>query len=192
MNIERIDKNKVLIDLCDKEMERLSIEYSTLHIPQNKPVIKAFIELAKAKTGINTYPHSKIRIEAMPYEGGCFLLITLKYPNLFVGKKFRIVRKVFERIFLFGTSNDMIQAIQKLYGDGNFRYQSRLILYREHYCLLIESCVGIDKKSVHILEEYACQIYTQTIRIAHIKEHGTTIVLQNAVEIIGKNFYLCG
>ncbi len=188
MNIELIDENKVLIDLCDDDMERLCIEYATLDSRKNTPVIKTLIEIAKAKAGLTTYPHTKILVDTMPYDGGCFILITLQHPPLLNGKKFRILKKSFARIFVFANSNDMIQAMEKIFCYGHLHCQSYLYLYREHYYLLIESLSGIEKVTIHLLNEYACRNFSQTIKIAHVKEHGTIIVAKNAIEILGSSF----
>ncbi len=188
MNIELIDKNKVLIDLCDDDMQRLSIEYTTLQERKNISVIKTLIEIAKIKTGLITNAYARIMVDTMPYDGGCFILITLKQPNFLSGKKFRIIKKSFERIFVFDSTDDMINATEKLCRCHCRHYKSSLLLYKGNYCLLIESVSGIEKFSVHLLCEYACTNYANSVKIAHIKEHATTVITQNAVETIGKAF----
>ncbi len=188
MNIELIDENKVLIDLCDDDMQRLCIEYATLQERKNITVIKTLIEIAKIKTGLITNAHTKIIVDTMPYDGGCFILVTLKQPNFLSGKKFRIIKKSFERIFVFDSTDDMIRATEKLCRCHCRHYKSSLFLYQGNYCLLIEAVAGMEKSSVHLLGEYACQSYANSVKIAHIKEHATTVITQNAVETIGKAF----
>lgn len=60
-------------------MKLLSIEYNSLNAksPYNRKIINSLIDIAKIKTGTLHTRYSGIFVEAMPYDGGCFILITL-------------------------------------------------------------------------------------------------------------------
>ena len=80
MNIELLDEKRVLIDLCVEDMQLLSLEYKNLSMKSasNRKIINNLVRIAKIKTGFHTEEGATVFVEAMPYEGGCFILITLK------------------------------------------------------------------------------------------------------------------
>lgn len=187
MNIELLDEKRVLIDLCVEDMQLLSLEYKTLSMqsPNSRKIIKSLVKIAKVKTGFQPGDNSVVYVEAMPYDGGCFILITLKATNK-EQKKFRIVRKPFRKMFCFDSCENMLCAVEKLYINGCESYKSTLIYKDDEYYLLISSPKPVENSINIITNEYAVSKYTNTIKIAHITEYGKVIAEKNAVEKIGR------
>ena len=187
MNIELLDEKRVLIDLCVEDMQLLSLEYKTLSMqsPNNRKIIKSLVKIAKVKTGLQPDENSAVYVEAMPYDGGCFILITLKATSK-EQKKFRIVRKPFRKMFRFDNCENMLCAIEKLYLNKYRSYKSTLICKDDEYYLLISSPKPVEASVNIITNEYAISKYTHTTKIAHITENGKILAERNAVEKIGR------
>ena len=141
MNIELLDEKRVLIDLCVEDMQLLSLEYKnfSMESANNRRVINNLVRIAKVKTGFCTEKNTPVFVEAMPYEGGCFILITLKDNGKERSKKYRVVRKLYRRMFIFENCEAMLSAVEKLYPQYSKLYKSTLIIYDNTYCLLIST-----------------------------------------------------
>ncbi len=187
MNIELIDERRVLIELCSGDMEELQIKYSTLRADseEGRTALRRLIYIAQQQTGFRITPDPVFLIEAIPYSGGCFILITLKEKS-FRGKKFRILRRnPFQRIFSFESCEDILCALEKLYACRPVRYSSSIILYNGTYFLLITNGTKISAYIRVTAEEYALNSTSDRIIIAHITEHGKYVAKDNAVETAG-------
>lgn len=187
MNIELLDEKRVLIDLCVEDMQMLSLEYKALNMqsPNNRKVIKNLVQIAKIKTGFQTDEGSVVFVEAMPYDGGCFILITLK-GNEIKGRKFRVLKRPYIKIFRFDSCENMLCAIEKLYLNNFKNYKSILIFYKDSYYLLIYSKNNVKSAVNIIANEFSNHSSSNIIYIAHIIEHGKVLSENNAIETIGK------
>lgn len=186
MNIELIDKKRVLFDLCNDDMKLLSIEYNEFNLksPENVWIIKNLINIAKERTGFYAPKNSSLLVEAMPYDGGCFILITIKGKHI-RGKKFKVLRKPFKIMFSFKNCENMLCAIEKVYRYSPSNYGSSIILYKDCYHILITSNSKISNNIISILYEYSENSFSNSIKIAHIIELGKTILKDNAIKIAG-------
>lgn len=186
MNIELIDEKRVLIDLCLEDMQLLSIEYNSLDTKSsyNRKIINSLISIAKIKTGFRYPGKSSVYVEAMPYDGGCFILITLNEKKQ-KRRKYKIMKKWFRSMFIFECCEDMLCAIERLYNIKQSSYNSSLIYYKKNYCLLLMSQKPIKADVILTVNEYSSKRCSSKIQMSHILEHGTTIACNNAVEKIG-------
>lgn len=187
MNIELLDEKRVLIDLCVEDMQMLSLEYKALSMqsPNNRKIIKNLVQIAKIKTGFHTDEGSVVFVEAMPYDGGCFILITLK-ENELKGKRFRVLKKPYKKIFCFDSCENMLCAIEKLYLNNLKNYKSILIFYKDSYYLLISSKNNVKSAVNIVVSEFSNHSSSNIIYITHIIEHGKVLSENNAIETIGK------
>lgn len=187
MNIELLDEKRVLIDLCVEDMQMLSLEYKALSMqsPNNRKVIKNLVQIAKIKTGFQTDEGSVVFVEAMPYDGGCFILITLK-ENEIKGRRFRVLKKPYKKIFRFDNCENMLCAIEKLYLNNFKSYKSILMFYKDSYYLLIYSKNNVKSSVNTIANEFSDHSSSNIIYISHIIEHGKVLSENNTIEIIGK------
>ena len=184
MNIELLDEKRVLIDLCVEDMQLLSLEYKTLSMQSvnNRRIINNLVRIAKIKTGFCIEENATVFVEAMPYNGGCFILITL---NSNKGKKYKVVRKRYRRMFVFDDCEAMLSAIEKIYPNYNRCCESTLAVKDNIYYLLISSKNKLNNQQEVIFSEFSTARVKSSIRIAHILEHSKVIEENNAIEKIG-------
>lgn len=189
MNIELLDEKRVLIDLCVEDMQLLSLEYKNLSMQSadNRKVINNLVRIAKIKTGFHTEETATVFVEAMPYEGGCFILITLKeeedYRNK--NKKYRVVRKLYKRMFIFDDCEAMLSAIEKIYPHHAKFCKSTLAFCDNIYYLLVSTKNNVNTTEEVILSEFSKGKILSNIEIAHILEHSQIICENNTIEKIG-------
>ena len=184
MNIELLDEKRVLIDLCVEDMQLLSLEYKSLSMQSvnNRKIINNLVRIAKIKTGFCIEESATVFVEAMPYNGGCFILITLNSDK---GKKYRVVRKRYKKMFLFDNCEAMLSAIEKIYPSYAKCCESTLAVKDNIYYLLISSKNKLNNHQEVILSEFSKARIKSSIHIAHILEHSKAIAENNAIEKIG-------
>lgn len=184
MNIELLDEKRVLIDLCVEDMQLLSLEYKTLSMQSanNRKIINNLVRIAKIKTGFCIEENATVFVETMPYNGGCFILITL---NSNKSKRYRVVRKRYRKMFLFDDCETMLSAIEKIYPKHTKCCESTLAVKDNIYYLLISSKNKLNNHKEVILSEFSRARVKSSIEIAHILEHSKIIAENNAIEKIG-------
>ena len=187
MNIELLDEKRVLIDLCVEDMQLLSLEYKNLSMKSasNRKIINNLVRIAKVKTGFHTEEGATVFVEAMPYEGGCFILITLKEESDNKNKRYRVVRKKYRRMFIFDDCESMLSAIEKIYPNHTNSYKSILAIKDNIYYLLILANNKMNITEEIIFSEFSKAKVRGNIEIAHILEHSYIISENNAIEKIG-------
>lgn len=187
MNIELLDEKRVLIDLCVEDMQLLSLEYKNLSMqsPVNRKVINNLVRIAKIKTGFQTTQSSTVFVEAMPYQGGCFILITLKDGSKAQSKKYKVIRKLHKRVFIFKSCEEMLSAVEKLYPYKDEISKSTLSFKNNIYYLLVSIPNNAITMAEIILSEFSTGGISGGIQIAHILEHSSIIAENNAIEKIG-------
>lgn len=188
MNIELLDEKRVLIDLCVEDMQLLSLEYKNLSMQSlsNRKVINNLVRIAKIKTGFHTEESTTVLVEAMPYEGGCFILITLKENYSSKNKKYRVVRKMYRRMFIFDDCESMLSAVEKIYPYHTKVSKSTLVVCDKKYYLIISTQNNVNATEEVILSEFSKRKAVGNIEIALILEHSQIICENNAIEKIGK------
>lgn len=186
MNIELIDKKRVLFDLCNDDMKLLSIKYKEFNLKssENVWIIKNLINIARERTGFYAPKNSSLFVEAMPYDGGCFILITIKGKKL-NGKKFKVLKKPFKIMFSFKNCENMLCAIERVYRDSPSNFKSSIVLYEDCYYLLITSNTKVRNTAITTFREYSENSFSNSLKIAHIIEFGKTILKDNAIKIAG-------
>lgn len=151
----------------------------------NRRIINNLVRIAKIKTGFHTEEGATVFVEAMPYEGGCFILITLKEESKSKNKRYRVIRKKYRKMFIFDNCESMLCAIEKIYPNHTNSYKSTLAIKDNIYYLLILSNNKMNIKEEIIFSEFSKAIVRANIEIAHILEHSKIISENNAIEKIG-------
>lgn len=187
MNIELLDEKRVLIDLCVEDMQLLSLEYKNFSMQSevNRKIINNLVRIAKIKTGFQTNKSTTVFVEAMPYQGGCFILITLKEGSKAKGKKYKVIRKLHKRVFMFNSCEEMLCAVEKLYPYKEQIIKSTIAVKNNIYYLLVTTPNKSITMAEIILSEFSNGGISGGIQIAHILEHGNIIAENNAIEKIG-------
>ena len=183
MTIEKLDESKLLIALCNKDMERLSITPDTMSLsdPDFKDTVKAILSLAVYESGINTTGRKAV-IEAMPYDNGCFLLVSFVSKDG-RGKRYRVVKRT-RTIFIFETFENII-GLANAIGDEPRLGENTLFEYRDRYYLTIENLHPLIEKTV---TEFATRIRAKSIQMSRYYEYGSIISEKKALSTIKRAF----
>lgn len=186
MNIEQLDTARILISLCDSDMEKYSVSFESLSLTEihSRRVIIDLLKKASETTGL-AISDKRILIEALKYEKGCLLLITLKNKTD-SRKRYRI--KYFNKTTVFGFSEteDFLNCISVLYKISDIRYPAAAYSYKNRYYLAVRSSGEIDLRYLHIINEYCSSKKTGSVFAAFLAEHALLIEPKNAVYNIGR------
>lgn len=186
MNIEQIDTSRIIISLADKDMEKFSVTFETLSLDElhSREVLKELLYYASVKTGIS-FKNKKILIEAMQYEHGCILLITISDKNK-KRKIYRIKSYTDSYIFTFGSAEDFLSCIQAVYNIKDNKFYSSAFTDSGLYYLVIQSPSALKSKYLKTISEFSTQTKRGEICLAALREHATLLCDKNATETIGK------
>lgn len=185
MTIEQIDETRVLIALGQEDMTLLSLEYETMSFknPDSKKVLKKLITLAKSKFGY-TYTENSITIEALRYDTGCLLVLTL-VPKGQSPKRYRIKKKSPEVLYTLQDSECLLELSSQLYRSGFLLTGSSVIEKDNIYFLKIKQGQIVPEKALRILQEYSLEKTTDKTQIARICENGQIIAEKHPILHIG-------
>ena len=185
MNIEQIDTSRIIISLADKDMEHYSVSFETLNLDEfhSREVLKELLYYASVKTGIS-FKNKKILIEAMQYEHGCLLLITVSDKNK-NRKIYRIKSYTDSYIFTFGSVEDFLACMKALYNIKDNKFFSSAFVDNGLYYLAIQSASALKNKYLSTISEFSTQINRGDICLAALREHATLLCDKNAIETIG-------
>ena len=77
MIIEQIDSSKVLISLCNNDMEDYQLEFGTMDFenPHSKKILMRLLGIVCNKTGLST-KNKQLLLETLPLDSGCLILVT--------------------------------------------------------------------------------------------------------------------
>ena len=184
MTIERIDNSRLLISLCKYDMERLDLQEKnlTLKNPYFKDTIKAILSVAMCESGISG-KGKKAYIEALPYDEGCFIMVSFVEKEK-RDKKYR-VRKKKNHIYIFSDFEDIISLCDKLLKRDEKMGGNCVFECTGKYYLYIEDCSTQCEK---LIEEFGKKILISTIDIARFNEYANIIAKNNAISKIGHAF----
>lgn len=185
MNIEQIDTSRIIISLADKDMEHYSVSFETLNLDEfhSREVLKELLYYASVKTGIS-FKNKKILIEAMQYEHGCLLLITVSDKNK-KRKIYRIKSYTDSYIFTFGSVEDFLSCIQAVYNIKDNKFFSSAFADGCLYYLAIQSASALKAKYLRTISEFSTQTNRGEICLAALREHATLLCDKTAIETIG-------
>lgn len=182
MNIEQIDTARILISLGEKDMKKYAVTFESLNFSEahSKTVLKDIMSCASAKTGID-FKNKKVLIEALKYEHGCLLLITLSKRQ----KTYRVKYYDNSYIFVFDSVENFLSCIKAVYDLKGDKFLSSAYLYAQRYYLVIKSSVRLKEKYINVMSEF-CSISKRGNLLNHfLEEHAKVLKLNNAVQSIG-------
>ena len=185
MKIEQIDNSRILISLCDKELQKFSVTFESLDFSEShsRSVIREIIQNASAQTGIDM-SNKKILIEALKYEHGCILLLTLSKKR----KTYHVKFYGNSDIFIFNSAESLLSCIKALYNIQNDKFFSSVFLYNQNYYLVIKSSSPLKSKYSHTIREFCISSKHNSLFNSFLLEHGKILISNNAVQHIGKYF----
>jgi len=156
--------------------------------PQNESALLNLLAIATLKTGFS--PKSEnLSIEIYPSsDGGCVIyFIPEESEKIYTVKPLKNQKKQMTVAYYFDSSEEMILAIQRLYINDKLKnIKSDLYLYSDKYVMVFHP-IESEKSDIFILTEYGDKIADRTL-LSKVAEHGTLLVLNNAVSRIGMAF----
>ncbi len=181
MNIEQINTSRILISLCDKELREYDLTYETMDLKNEKArkVIMQLLSTAEDRTGIPLCS-GRVMIEAMKYDHGCILLVTLIRGRK--GKTYRIAGRSSVYAFFFGDSETMLCCMEQLSLCGEGGKTSSLYLSPSGGYILI--CNAVARCAfVRIAGEYADAVRKGRVYCAALREKCRCLARGNAVKV---------
>ena len=184
MNIEQLDGTRILISLCEKDLETLDITFEELGLSEShsRRVLKKLLLSASDKTGVEM-SGKKIMIEAIQYEHGFILLITLRDKEK--RKKYRIKRCRNSYVFLFDSAENMLRCMNALYRMKDRCFLSSVFFCGGRYYLVINSSGSLHGRYIATISEFCSSRRGGSLFASLLLEHGTVLASKNAVEKIG-------
>ncbi len=185
MNIEQIDSTRILISLCDKDMESYSVTFDSLGLTElhSRKVIRELMYRASLRTGIS-FKNKRVLIEALKYEHGCLLLLTISDKQ----KRRKIYKIKYYNdsyIFVFDDVESLLACIKALYGINGNKYSSSVYLYNNKYYLVINSASALKGRYKNTISEFCIKQFRGSAYTAFLLEHAKLLSEKNAVEVIG-------
>lgn len=185
MTVEQIDNTRLIIALCDEDMKNFSLNYDTLCLkdPHSNKILKQLLLLAEIKTGIEIH-NKKIMVEAMNFENGCILLVTLSLRENLKYRRYKIKTVPYIFIAEFKNIETLFLCIEKLRDKSLYIPPSWLYVFNGKYELIFVSKITLRQRLHHLLTEF-CDYFTDDIVFRdRICEYGTKICGTNTVQKI--------
>ncbi len=182
MTVDKIEKNKILVTLCDEDMRDFSLDYDTLSLydTHSRKILMRILQVACFKIGIEI-KDKKMVVEALPTANGCILLLTVEEKQ---SKRYKMQGKRKCNCFEVGNSKNFLEVIHLLYKQNvccnkNSAYEKNGVYY------LVFDYPAVPKRFKWILHEYAVRC-GGNIFASRLKEHAREICKSNAISVIGK------
>lgn len=187
MTIEQINSSKVLIALCNQDMEDYRLEFDSMDLENShsRKILSRLIRVICTKTGLST-ENKRLLLEALPYESGCLILVTFMEikPK---PAKYRIKKTSDCLCFTFDNTEDFLDCTALLYRENVFFPGSKAYLFNNLYYLVFEY-YPVPKRAKIILNEFGKKQKCTRLLLSSLKEAGKVLCEKNAVETIGKAF----
>ncbi len=187
MNIEQIDEQRIMISLSDKDLEGYRVTFETLSLSEihARSVIQSLIQRAAVRTGISV-DNKKITIEALKYEHGCLLLLTVenrKPPR----KKYKIKNAGESYTFSFSDAESLLSCIKSLYAMNGRHIKSTVYYDGKRYYLVVSNLPILSKKYIHTIKEFSMGCRHSASSSASVAEHCMALTGSRAIESIGQH-----
>ncbi len=184
MKIEQLDEKRILISLCDEEMQLYSVSFEELEPGEtnSEVLLRELLLQAAEQTGI-IIKNKHIMIEAMKFERGCLLLVTVSEKT---GKRsFRVGHSTgYSRVLVFENAEALLGCICALSSMKDFRCSSALLGYKSRYYLVLRSSYPFEQGVINTAHEFDAAVREGRSYISSLYEHAEIIVPDHAVETI--------
>ncbi len=183
MNIEQLDQERILISLCDKEMEQYSVTFDQLDLYEknSETMLRELLLNASEQTGISM-KDKHILIEAMKFEHGCLLLITVSASKK--RKSYKVRRNTVFRTLIFDNADNLFGCIGAFSRIKVDTVSSSLLAYKNRYYLILSSSESINDNIISTAYEFDADIRYGKNFTEFLYEHGSLLSAKNAVDEI--------
>ncbi len=184
MFIEQLDKTRLLITLEHEDLDVFDLEpYSiSMENKETKSLFKQLLTLAAIKAGI-TIKDKVLSVETMPYDFGCFLLVTIKPKNK--RKIYKIKKFCSYLLAEFENASAMLDGVKKLYSENLITYSCDLYSGNGKYYLLFTSKAVLPNTLSLLLAEYGKIIPYSQLAVSRLEEFCRLLHKSDTIEHIG-------
>jgi len=191
MRIQKVNEHTIRIFISFNELADLDISLADL-FQRSPKTEQLFWELiAQAREEVEFNLDQPFWIQATIASDDEFVITVIKQEDHFdlpcrETKKTGTRRRGFEVVFVFNEFEDLLSAVGRLPEIKHL--QSELYEMEDEYFLVLRKLGPAKKRqtAVAVLEEYGEIV---DITKEFLREHGTTIIPENAVEVLMNNFH---
>lgn len=185
MTIEQLDSHKMLIVLCRKDMQNFALEYNTLSFdnPHSKKILRRLLTLACNRTEAVT-TDKKMIVEALPYDDGCLILVTIK--DKIKRKIYKVKKKKYTLCFSFENTENLFSFASSFKADLCVPDNS-LYYYNKNFFVILENIENY-KNFVPKGKEFCREYKKDRLFCAKIMECGKKILEKEAIEKLNEYF----
>ena len=183
MFIEQLDRTRLLITLENEDLSVFELTPKSIDFEKKKTkrLFKQILGLAAVKTGIPLRDKT-ISVELLPYEGGCFLLATIKNKKR---KIYKIKKNHSYFLASFDSADAVLDALKELHRKDNSEFRCSLYSNGGKYFLLFRSIRKLPDSFRIILSEYGTAAACGSLAASHIEENFTLLHRDSAISVIG-------
>ena len=184
MTIEQLDAHKVLISLCNEDMENFSLRFNNLSFcdEHSRKVLTRLTQLACVKTGLQLNK-SAVLMEALPHQSGCLLLLTVLEKS--ARRVYKVKRYKSFPCFVFDSVEELLSCAESIGELEIPLHRNSLWLFEGRYYLIFDYPV-LHKASKGVLCEYGIEAERTAVSLSRIKEWGKLLYKDKAMEHIYK------
>lgn len=208
MKFEKLNENKIRITLTIQDLAEKEIDFHVFmsNSAEAQDVLLDMLEQAKKETGFDPEDYN-LKVEALVMADTNFIFTITKLPpeekskiskRKFTVKRKNIVPSSTQAVYCFNSFDDFNDFLVFLSKNTLFNYKKlaksiTLYEYKEKYYLLMNNINTefIDKiKFYTCITEFAKCVTNSKVFASKLKECGTLIMKNNALEISFKHFVI--
>ena len=208
MKFEKLNENKIRITLTIQDLAEKEIDFHVFmsNSAEAQDVLLDMLEQAKKETGFDPEDYN-LKVEALVMADTNFIFTITKLPpeekskiskRKFTVKRKNIVPSSTQAVYCFNSFDDFNDFLVFLSKNTLFNYKKlaksiTLYEYKEKYYLLMNNINTefIDKiKFYTCITEFAKCVTNSKVFASKLKECGTLIMKNNALEIVFKHFVI--
>ena len=178
MTIEKLNASKVLISLCDEDLQnfRLNIGEMSFCNECSRRVLLRLLQLAGREAGVDSAGKTAL-IEALPLKNGCLLLVT--FADKSKRKTYKAKRIKHKVVYVFDNAEDLLCAAEALYQRNIKPCQNSLFIYEDSYYVIFNYPLT-DAVLRGILKSLAEERILKLVDISRVREGGKLLCADNA------------
>lgn len=188
MYFEQVNKNKLRVQLSRQDLMDFGVTYDTMDYsdPATREMIREILYQARLEYDFHA-ADSRLLIEACPHEeGGCLLLFTA-VPSL--EKPMPHSSQFGPVVYRFTDIDTVIEGSIRLFRLCCHRiYKSSLYRVENSYQMILYPLDRAGSRSSTLLAEYGEKTGEGPAAAALVEEHGTPIILNNAIDKLSYYF----
>lgn len=192
MTIKQIDSKKVLISLCEQDIKDFSMPFEKMNFndEHSKTVLSEILSLACDKASFCLNKDKSLLVEAIPYNNGCLLLVTLLDSEK-KRKSYRIKKTVGFPCYCFLSVDGFLGAVESLFDQVEAVPANSAYMYNDRYYIVFHRS-ALSARVKLILSEFTGKYSNNRALVSRVEENGKLLSDGNAVVLIstamkGKN-----